>query len=220
MMKEMASVRIVLADDHTILRKGLRLLLEREADFAVVGEAGNGREAIDVAERELPDIVIMDIAMPMLNGIEATRRLHAERAKTAIIILSVHSDEAYILKALKAGARGYLLKDSAETDLIQAVRAVAAGKAFFSPAVSKVLADDYVRQVRQQGVEDPYDLLTARERELLQLIAELKPTKEIADLLGVSPHTVDTHRSNLMQKLNIHSIPEAILYAVRRGIIA
>jgi DNA-binding NarL/FixJ family response regulator len=161
----------------------------------------------------------MDIAMPMLNGIEATKRISTEHPKTAVIILSVHSDEAYILRALKAGARGYLLKDSAEHDLIQAVRVVAAGKAYFSPAVSKILADDYVRQVRQQGAEDPYDLLTARERELLQLIAELKPTKEIAALLGLSPHTIDTHRGNLMQKLNIHSIPEIILYAVRKGII-
>ncbi|MDQ2711480.1 MAG: response regulator transcription factor [Acidobacteriota bacterium] len=216
----MASVRILLADDHTILRKGLRLLLERESDFGVVAEASDGREAISAVSRELPDVVIMDIAMPMLNGIEATKRISAEHPKTAVIILSVHSDEAYILRALKAGARGYLLKDSAEQDLIHAVRIVAAGKAYFSPAVSKILADDYVRQVRQQGVEDPYDLLTARERELLQLIAELKPTKEIAELLGLSPHTVHTHRGNLMQKLNIHSVPEVILYAVRKGVIS
>jgi DNA-binding NarL/FixJ family response regulator len=212
-------VRIVLADDHTILRNGLRLLLERYPDFAIVGEAANGREAIDVAGRESPDIVVMDISMPILNGIEAARRITSELPKTAVIILSVHSDEAYILRALKAGARGYLLKDSAESDLIQAVRAVATGKAYFSPAVSKVLAEDYVRQVRQQGVDDPFDLLTPRERELLQLIVELKPTKEIADLLHLSAHTVDTHRGNLMQKLNVHSIPELILYAVRKGLI-
>jgi DNA-binding NarL/FixJ family response regulator len=216
----MFAIRIVLADDHTILRKGLRLLLEREADFKVVAEARHGREAVDAVDREVPDVVIMDIAMPMMNGIEATKRVHETHPKTAVIILSVHSDEAYVLRALKAGARGYLLKDSAESDLIQAVRAVAAGKAYFSPAVSKILADDYVRQIREQGVEDPYDLLTARERELLQLIAELKATKEIAELLGLSPHTVDTHRGNLMQKLNIHSIPEMILYAVRRGVIS
>jgi len=212
-------LRIILADDHTILRNGLRLLLERQPDLAVIGEAGNGREAIDLAEREQPDVVIMDIAMPVLNGIEAAQRISSAHPRTAIIILSVHSDEAYILRALKAGARGYLLKDSPEGDLIQAVHAVASGKAFFSPAVSKVLAEDYVRQVRQHGLEDPYDLLTARERELLQLIVELKPTKEIADLLNLSPHTVDTHRGNLMQKLNVHSIPELILYAVRKGII-
>jgi two-component system response regulator NreC len=216
----MISIRIVLADDHTILRKGLRLLLERESEFAIVAEASNGREAMEAVSREIPDVVIMDIAMPSMNGIEATKRISDASSKTAIIILSVHSDEAYVLRALKAGARGYLLKDSAESDLIQAVRAVAAGKAYFSPAVSKILADDYVRQVREQGVEDPYDLLTARERELLQLIAELKATKEIAELLGLSPHTVDTHRGNMMQKLNIHSIPEAILYAVRKGVIS
>ena len=212
-------IRIVLADDHTILRNGLRLLLERHPDLSVVGEAANGREAVEVATRESPHVVVMDISMPILNGIEAARRITSELPRTAVIVLSVHSDEAYILRALKAGARGYLLKDSAEADLIQAVRAVSAGKAYFSPTVSKVLAEDYVRQVRQQGVDDPYDLLTPRERELLQLIVELKPTKEIADLLHLSPHTVDTHRSNLMQKLNVHSIPELILYAVRKGLI-
>jgi len=213
-------IRIMLADDHTIMRNGLRLVLEQETDFAVVGEAANGREAIEVASRENPDVAVIDVAMPILNGIEATKRITADHPRTAVVILSMHSDEAYIVKALKAGARAYLLKDSADTDLIQAVRAVCGGKAFFSPAVSKVLADDYLRQVRQQGVEDPYDLLTARERELLQLIAELKSTKEIANLLGLSPHTIDTHRSNLMQKLNVHSIPELILYAVRKGVIA
>ena len=216
----MFSVRILLADDHTILRKGLRLLLEREPGFGVVAEASNGKEAVEAVARELPDVVIMDIAMPMLNGIEATKRISAEHPKTAVIVLSVHSDESYILRALKAGARGYLLKDSAESDLIHAVHVVAAGKAYFSPAVSKILADDYVRQVQQQGVEDPYELLTTRERELLQLIAELKPSKEIAGLLGLSPYTVDTHRGNIMQKLNIHSIPELTLYAVRKGIIS
>ncbi|HEX3681232.1 MAG TPA: response regulator transcription factor [Bryobacteraceae bacterium] len=216
----MGPIRIVLADDHTILRNGLRAVLERQPDFAVVGEAGNGREAIEVVEQERPDIVILDVAMPILNGIEAARRISAEHPKTAVMILSMHSDEGYILKALRVGARAYLLKDSAEGDLIHAIRAVSSGKAFFSPAVSKVLADDYLRQLHQQGVEDRYELLTTRERELLQLIAELKSTKDIAALLGVSPHTVDTHRGNLMQKLNVHSIPELILYAVRKGVIA
>lgn len=215
----MTAIRIVLADDHTILRHGLRLVLERQRDFAVIGEADNGREAVDLAIRENPDIVIMDIAMPLMNGIEAAKRIHEERLKTAVVILSMHLDEGYILKALRAGARGYLLKDSAETDLIQAIRVVSAGKAFFSPAVSKVLADDYVRQLQHQNVEDPYDLLTARERELLQLVAELKSTKDIAALLNLSPHTVDTHRGRLMQKLNVHSIPELIMYAMRRGVI-
>ncbi len=216
----MSTLRIVLADDHTIVRHGLRVLLERQSDFAVVGEASNGREAIEIAQQQSPEIVLMDVAMPIMNGIEAAARITSALPKTAVVILSMHADESYILRALKAGARGYLLKDSAESDLIQAVRAVAAGKAFFSPAVSKVLAEDYIRQVQQRGVEDPYDLLTARERELLQLITEGKSAKEIAGLLNLSIHTVDTHRGNLMQKLNVHSIPELILYAVRKGIIS
>ena len=216
----MVAIRILLADDHTILRKGLRLLLEREGDFGVVGEASNGREAVDAVRREKPDVVIMDIAMPMMNGIEATKLICQELPKTAVIILSVHSDEGYILRALKVGARGYLLKDSAENDLIQAVRSVADGKAYFSPVVSRILADDYVRQMSAQGKEDLYDLLTSRERELLQLIAELRVTKDIAEILNLSPNTVDTHRNNIMKKLNLHSIPELILYAVRSGIIS
>jgi len=194
-------------------------VLERQPDFAVVGEASNGREAVDIIAQENPDVAVMDIAMPLLNGIEAAKKITEERLKTAVVILSMHSDESYILRALRAGARGYLLKDSAENDLIQAIRAVRAGKAFFSPAVSRVLADDYLRQIQQQGVEDPYELLTGRERELLQLIVELKSTKDIAGLLGVSPRTIDTHRGNLMQKLNVHSIPELILYAMRKGVI-
>ncbi len=216
----MNTLRIVLADDHTIVRHGLRVLLERQPGLLVVGEASNGREAIEIAQQQSPDIVLMDVAMPILNGIEAAARITSALPKTAVVILSMHSDESYILRALKAGARGYLLKDSAESDLIQAVQAVAAGKAFFSPAVSKVLAEDYLRQVQQRGVEDPYDLLTSRERELLQLITEGKSAKEIASLLNLSIHTVDTHRGNLMQKLNVHSIPELILYAVRKGIIS
>lgn len=213
------AIRILLADDHTIIRNGLRLLLERQPDFTVIGEASNGREAIELADLKNPDIVIMDVAMPLMNGVEATSRIAAAQPKTAVVILSMHSDESYILRALKAGARGYLLKDSAESDLIQAVRAVASGKAFFSPVVSKFLAEDYLRQLRQKGVEDPYDLLTARERELLQLIAEGKSAKAIASLLNLSFHTVDTHRANLMAKVNVHSVPELILYAVRKGVI-
>jgi DNA-binding NarL/FixJ family response regulator len=213
-------LRILLADDHTIMRNGLRLLLERQSDFTVVGEASNGREAVELADLKSPDIIIMDVAMPMMNGIEATARITAAAPKVAVIILSMHSDESYVLRALKAGARGYLLKDSAEGDLIAAVHAVAANKAFFSPAVSKVLAEDYMRQMQQRGVEDSYDLLTARERELLQLIAEGRSTKDIATLLNLSPYTVETHRGNLMSKLNVHSVPELILYAVRKRIIS
>jgi two-component system response regulator NreC len=214
------TLRILLADDHTIMRNGLRLLLERQPDFSVIGEASNGHEAVELADLKAPDIVIMDVAMPMMNGIEATARITAASPKIAVVILSMHSDESYVLRALKAGARGYLLKDSAEGDLIGAVRAVAANKAFFSPAVSKVLAEDYLRQMQQRGVEDSYDLLTARERELLQLVAEGRSTKDIAALLNLSPYTVETHRGNLMSKLNVHSVPELILYAVRKRIIS
>jgi two-component system, NarL family, response regulator NreC len=212
-------LRLALADDHTIMRSGLRLLLERESDFSIVGEAGDGREVIEIVEAQSPDIVIMDVAMPNLNGIEAARRITSSHPRTAIIILSMHSDESYVLRALNAGARGYLLKDSAESDLISAVRAVSEGKAFFSPAISKLLVEDYVRQLRQRGVEDSYELLTPRERELLQLVAEGKTTKEAATVLNLSPHTVDTHRANLMRKLNLNSLPELILYAVRKGVI-
>jgi two-component system, NarL family, response regulator NreC len=212
-------LRLALADDHTIMRSGLRLLLERESDFSIVGEAGDGREVIEIVEAQSPDIVIMDVAMPNLNGIEAARRITSSHPRTAVIILSMHSDESYVLRALNAGARGYLLKDSAESDLISAVRAVSEGKAFFSPAISKLLVEDYVRQLRQRGVEDSYELLTPRERELLQLVAEGKTTKEAATILNLSPHTVDTHRANLMRKLNVNSLPELILYAVRKGVI-
>ena len=212
-------LRLALADDHTIMRSGLRLLLERESDFSIVGEAGDGREVIEIVEAQSPDVVIMDVAMPNLNGIEAARRITSAHPRTAVIILSMHSDESYVLRALNAGARGYLLKDSAESDLISAVRVVSEGKAFFSPAISKLLVEDYVRQLRQRGVEDSYELLTPRERELLQLVAEGKTTKEAATVLNLSPHTVDTHRANLMRKLNVNSLPELILYAVRKGVI-
>lgn len=213
-------LRLVLADDHNMMRSGLRLLLEREPDFSVVGEASDGREAIEVADAQSPDVVVMDVAMPNLNGIEAARRITASHSNTSVVILSMHSDESYVLRALNAGARGYLLKDSAESDLIAAVRAVSEGKAFFSPAISKLLVEDYVRQLRQRGVEDSYELLTPRERELLQLLAEGKTTKEIASALNLSPHTVETHRANVLRKLNLNSLPELILYAVRKGVIS
>jgi two-component system, NarL family, response regulator NreC len=215
----MSSVRVIVADDHTIIRSGLRLLLERESGYEVVGEALDGRQAVELAESTRPDVVMLDIAMPGLNGIEATRQIVAKLPKTGVIILSMHSDETYVLKALKAGARGYLLKDSAESDIINAIRAVNDGKAYFSPEISKMMADDYVRQLQQRGLEDSYDLLTAREREILQLLTEGKSNKEIAVLFNLSTYTVDTHRSNILQKLNLHSLPELILYAVRKGII-
>jgi two-component system, NarL family, response regulator NreC len=216
----MRKIRVLLADDHQLMRSGIRLMLEREADMSVVGEAGDGREAVALAKSLRPDVVVMDIGMANLNGIEAAQQVTGDRPETAVVMLSMHSDESYILRALKAGARGYLLKDSAEADLIKAVHAVAGGKSFFSPAVSKVLLDDYVRKLRRSGTEDAYDLLTPREREVLQLIAEGKSNKDIANLLNLSVYTVESHRANIMEKLNVRGLPELILYAVRKGIIS
>jgi two-component system response regulator NreC len=214
------SVRILLADDHTVVRKGLRLLLERQPGFVVVEEASNGREAVDMAVQCLPDVAILDVAMPYLNGIEAARQISSRSPSTAIVFLSMHSDEGYVLRALNAGGRAYILKDSAENDLISAVRSVSEGKTFFSPAISKMLVEENIRQMRDRGVEDSYELLTTRERELLQLFAEGRTNKEVANLLNLSVYTVETHRANLLQKLNLHSGAELVLYAVRKGVIS
>ena len=216
----MKQIRILLADDHTIMRNGLRLLLERQPGFQVIGEAADGRETVEMTETLRPDVVVLDVAMPNLNGIEAARQIAAKLPAIAVVILSMHSDESYVLRALKAGARAYLLKDSAESDLIGAIKAVTEGKAFFSPAISKMLVDDYVRRLQQRGVDDSYELLTTREREILQLVAEGKSNKDVANLLSLSLYTVETHRGNIMQKLNLHSVPELILYAVRKGVIS
>lgn len=216
-------IRILLADDHTIIRSGLRLLLEQQPDFKVVAEANDGREAVQLAAQHHPNIAILDIGMPQLNGIEATRQISSadtgKDSHTQVVILSMHSDEGYVLRALKAGARAYILKNSADADLIRAVRSVADGKSFFSPAISKLLLEDYVRKIRDKEVEDSYDLLTPREREVLQLLAEGKSNKETAAILNLSLYTVETHRGNILEKLNLHGIPELILYAVRKGII-
>jgi two-component system, NarL family, response regulator NreC len=216
----MRKTRILLADDHKLMRSGLKALIEQQPDLAVVGEADDGRQAVALAISLKPDLLVMDIGMPNLNGIEAAHQIAQANPGTAIVILSMHSDESYVLRALKAGAKGYLLKDSAESDLIRAVHAVAGGKSFFSPAVSKVLLDDYVRKLQRSGAEDAYDLLTPREREILQLIVEGKSNKDVANLLNLSVYTVETHRSNIMEKLNLRGIPELILYAVRKGIIS
>jgi two-component system response regulator NreC len=212
-------IRIILADDHAVMRRGLRLVLEQQQDFQVLGEASDGREAVSLAESLKPEVAVLDITMKNLNGIEAARQISAKQLGVAIIVLSMHSDEGYVLSALKAGARGYLLKESPEADLIQAIRSVSEGKAFFSPAVSRMLVEDYVRQLQDKDIDDSYDLLTARERELLQLIAEGKSNKDIANMLNLSVYTVETHRSNILTKLNLHSVPELILYAVRKGVI-
>lgn len=216
----MRKLRILLADDHKLMRSGLRLLLERQPDMTVVAEADDGREATEKTTSLKPDVAVLDIAMPNLNGIEACLQITQANPAIAIVILSMHSDESYVLRALKAGARAYLLKDSAESDLVRAIHAVAEGKSFFSPAVSKVLLEDYVRKLQRAGGEDSFDLLTPREREILQLVAEGKSNKDVANLLNLSVYTVETHRANLMQKLNLRSVPELILYAVRKGIIS
>jgi two-component system response regulator NreC len=213
-------IRILLADDHNVMRRGLRLLLESQPGFTVVAEAADGRVAVQQAQATKPDVVVLDIAMPHLNGTEAAQRIVEALPNTAVIILSMHSDEGYVLRALRSGAKGYLVKDSAEGDLIEAIKAVSEGKAFFSPEVSKMLVEDYVREIRTRGVEDSYELLTAREREILHLLAGGKSNKEIATLLQLSLFTVETHRRNLQEKLNLHSLAEVILYAVRKGLIA
>ena len=213
-------VRILLADDHTVMRAGLRLLLERHENFEVVGEAADGREAVEIATEQKPDVVVMDVAMPHLNGVEAARQILTRNPDIAIVMLSMHSDESYVLRSLKAGARGYLLKDSAEADLIAAIQAIIEGRSFFSPGVRALLKEDYIYRLQKFGADDTYELLTAREREVLQLVAEGRSNKEVASLLGLSLYTVETHRTHILQKLNLHSVPELILYAVRKGIIS
>jgi DNA-binding NarL/FixJ family response regulator len=212
-------LRVLLADDHAIVRRGLKSLLETEPGLSVVAEAGDGLEAIRLAEEHEPDLAILDVGMPKLNGIEVAARLQKLRRPPHVIILSMHADESYIIRALSAGARAYLLKDATDEDLIPAVRTVAAGKPFFSPAVAGVLVDDYVRQLQTRGLSDSYHLLTDREKEVLQLLAEGRSNKEVASILNLGLSTVETHRGNLMQKLNLHNTAEIVLYAVRKGII-
>ncbi len=214
------SLRILLADDHGVVRKGLRFLLEQQPDVEIVGEAADGREAVRIAEETSPDVVIMDIAMPLLNGIDATAQIVKRKPEIGVVILSMHSDEDYLLSALNAGAKGYLLKDSAEVDLVRAIQAVHRGTPFFSPEIAKTMLEDYMRFLQQRNLQDSYDLLTDREKEVLQLLAEGKSNKEVAAILDVSVYTIDTHRTHLMQKLNLHNTAEIVLYAVRKKIIA
>lgn len=212
-------MRVLLADDHAIVRRGLRSLLESEPGVSVVAEAADGLEAIRLSEEHDPDLVILDVGMPKLNGIDVAARLQKSKRAPSVIILSMHADESYIIRALSAGARAYLLKDATDEDLLPAVRTVAAGKPFFSPAVTGVLVEDYVRQLQTRGLTDSYHLLTDREKEVLQLLAEGRSNKEVASLLNLGLSTVETHRGNLMQKLNLHNTAEIVLYAVRKGII-
>ena len=207
-------IRILLADDHAVVRQGFRMILAAEPDMVIVGEAANGREAVELAERLQPDLVVMDVAMPELNGIEATRRLGESSPRTRVLALSMHKDSVYVREILRAGARGYLLKDAFDSDLVAAVRAVARGEGYLSPAVSDAVLTDY-----RKHVTDPLDLLTSREREILQMLAEGKTNKEIATSLELSVYTVDAHRGRVMEKLNLHSIGELVRFAVRNGLI-
>lgn len=216
----MATVRILLADDHTLVREGLRKILEAQRDWEVIGEASDGREAVRQALELKPDLVILDLAMPLLSGVDAIQQIVRRLPSTRVLALSMHANEAYVTRALKAGAHGYLLKDSAANDLLRAVAALMQNKSFFSPAASRVMLDDYVRQLAERGITDRYDTLSEREREVFQLIAEGRVNKEIAELLFLSPSTVETHRARIMEKLDMHSAVEIALYAVRRGIIS
>lgn len=216
----MDRLKILLGDDHTLVRQGFRRILEARPEWEVVAEASDGRDAVRQALATEPDVAILDIGMPFLNGIEATRQIVRRLPAIRILILSMHPDEAYIIQALKAGARGYMLKDSADVDLIRGIGAIAAGKSFFSPAVSKVMLDDYLRHLAEKGIVDRFETLSEREREIFQLIAEGHSNKGIADLLSVSPATVETHRAHILQKLDVHNTAELVLYAVRRGVIS
>lgn len=204
----------MLADDHAVVRQGFRMILGAQADMEIVGEAGNGREAVAMSEQLRPDVVVMDVAMPELNGIEATRRIAENSPQARVLALSMHKDAVYVREILRAGARGYLLKDSIDVDLLSAVRAIAKGEGYLSPAISDAVLSDY-----RKHVTDPLDLLSSREREVLQLIAEGKTNKEIAALLHLSVYTVDAHRGRIMEKLNLHSTGELVRFALRKGLI-
>ena len=213
------TIRVLIADDHPLIRSGLRALLGREREFEVVGEAVDGYQALELVEQLKPDVAMLDVSMPRLNGIDVAQKISEKTPSTRVIIVSIHSDEGYVLRALKAGAKGYLLKASPEGDILSAVRAVAAGHAYLSPEISRLLVEEYVREMQFRGVEDSYALLSIREKEILQLLASGSSNRQIAELIHVSVATVETHRTNIFQKLGVHSLPELILYAVRKGLL-
>ncbi|MBI2686880.1 MAG: response regulator transcription factor [Acidobacteria bacterium] len=216
----MSPIRVLLADDHGVVRKGLRFLLTQDPSVEVAAEAEDGREAVRLASELQPNVVIMDIAMPLLNGLDAAAQISKANPRAGVIILSMYSDEEFIIRALTSGAKGYLLKDSADADVLRAVHAVARGRTYFSPSIAHTLIEDYMRRLTQEGLQDRYGLLTDREREVLQLLAEGRSNKDVAALLGLSVHTVDTHRTNFMQKLGLHNTAEIVIYAMRKKIIS
>lgn len=213
-------LRLLLGDDHTLMRQGLRKILEERPEWEVIAEVGDGREAVKKCQALKPDVAVLDVAMPLLNGIDATQQIVRKVPETRVLVLSMYSDEAYVTRALQAGATGYMLKDSAGKDLLKGIASVAAGQAYFSPAIASLMLDDYVRRVAGSGVVDRYETLSEREREIFQLIAEARTNKEVAELLEISPATVETHRARILQKLDIHNTAELVLYAVRRGVIS
>ena len=212
-------IRVELADDHTLVRQGLRLIVESHPGFVVVAEAASGLEAVELAREHRPDVAVVDIAMTELNGIEAAAQILRHSPRTSVLILSMHSNERYVIGALKAGARGYLLKDAVQEELIRAILLVQQGKSFFSPAVARILQDAHTGDVKSRRVDDRYELLTERERQIYQMLAEGNSNKEIATRLNLSLHTVETHRTRVMDKMDVHSAAELVLSAVRRGLI-
>ena len=216
----MPKLRLLLGDDHTLVRHGLRKILEEQPDWQVVSEVGDGREAVREAVAHKPDVAIIDVAMPLLNGIDATQQIVRRVPETRVLMLSMHADEAYVMRALQAGATGYMVKDAAGKELLKAIEVVAAGRRYFSPSIERLVQDDTDRRAPASGFADRYETLSAREREIFQLIAEARSNKEVAALLDISPATVETHRARILQKLDVHNIAEVVLYAVRRGIIS
>ncbi len=211
-------IRIVLADDHEIVRQGIKAVLGKEPGFCVVGEAKDGVEAVNLVQNLKPDVLILDLMMPMINGMEVTRQVKKKSPRSRVIILSMYSNEAYVLECLKNGAEGYVLKGSASNDLIEAVRQVTSGRRFLSPPLSEEALDIYTEMSKGSAV-DPYDTLTSRERETLHMAAEGLSSVEIAERLSISPRTVEVHRANMMRKLGINSQTELVRYAIQRGIL-
>ncbi|MEO7002549.1 MAG: response regulator transcription factor [Ktedonobacterales bacterium] len=216
---ETAKIRVLLADDHTILRAGLRMMLNAQPDIEVIGEASDGRQTINEAQRLQPDVILMDITMPECNGIEATRQVKRLVPETRVLALTMHENEEYLFQMLRAGAAGYILKEAADTELISAIRVVSAGRFYLSPSAQSMMVGDYLQRVRSGEERDSYSALTEREREILKLVAEGHTNNQIAERLFISPKTVDTHRTHIMDKLNLHSRAELVKYAMRRGLL-